>query len=88
MRREGGRVQQSPVGARRGSDVVLQPKTRGAVSPGPESIRRPSRQRRLTRRAGGSFDLVDSRDGQRRPLVVGLKEPEGRFKRIRSPTFG
>jgi hypothetical protein len=61
-------------------DALLQ-QTRGAVRPGrlygDGSTFTPSRD---TRRRRGSFDLVD-RNGQR-VLLVGLREPPGRFKLV------
>jgi len=61
-------------------DALLQ-QTRGAVRPGrlygDGSTFTPSRD---SRRRRGSFDLVD-RDG-RRVLLVGLREPPGRFKMV------
>jgi len=64
--------------ARQALDVVLQ-QTRGAVRPGrivPQTIRSTDD---LTRRRG-SFDLVDR--GGRRILIVGLREPAGRFRLV------
>jgi hypothetical protein len=62
--------------ARQALDVLLQP-TRGAVSPARIHSPTFTDLGDLTRRRG-SFDLVD-RDG-RRILLVGLREPAGRFK--------
>ena len=62
--------------ARQALDVLLQP-TRGAVRPGRIHSPTFTDLGDLTRRRG-SFDLVD-RDGQR-ILLVGLREPAGRFK--------
>jgi hypothetical protein len=62
--------------ARQALDVLLRP-TRGAVSPG--AVHSPSfADSGDLRRRRGSFDLVD-RNGQR-ILIVGLREPVGRFK--------
>ena len=63
--------------ARQALDVLLRP-TRGAVRPGRTypAARSPTATSCARRR--GTFDLVD-RDGQRM-LLVGLREPAGRFK--------
>ena len=62
--------------ARQALDVLLQP-TRGAVSPGRTHAPAFTDSGALRRRRG-TFDLVD-RNGQR-ILVVGLREPAGRFR--------
>ena len=62
--------------ARQALDVVLQ-QTRGAVRPGRVLPQTVSSTDDLTRRRG-SFDLVDR--GGRRILIVGLREPAGRFR--------
>jgi len=64
--------------AREALDVLLRP-TRGSVRPGRTSPQTFTDSRDL-RRGGGVFDLVD-RDGQR-VLLVGLKEPPGRFRLV------
>jgi surface antigen-like variable number repeat protein len=61
--------------ARQALEVLLQP-TRGAVRPARASTRTPASGDDLSRRRG-VFDLVDR--GGRRVLVVGLREPAGRF---------
>src|SRR5690349_3595141 len=61
--------------ARQALDVLLQ-QTRGAVTPGRLSSHSITSSEDLSRRHG-TFDLVD-RDG-RRMLIVGLREPLGRF---------
>ena len=62
--------------ARQAVEVLLQ-QTRGAVTAGRVSSRSSTSTDDLTRRRG-SFDLVDR--GGRRLLIVGLREPLGRFR--------
>ncbi len=66
--------------AREALDALLRP-TRGAVRPGASgrSARPPpTRTSPIRRRRSGAFDLIE-RNGQR-ILLVGLREPSGRFK--------
>ncbi len=60
-------------------EALLRP-TRGAVRPGHAPRRHTFTDSRDLGRRHGTFDLVD-RDGQR-ILIVGLKEPAGRFRLV------